>query len=282
MKVAVTGATGYVGKQVISCLGRLPVQIIGIARNIDDRLPDIGTGTWVELDLNKLPEHSYELIGSPDYLIHLAWDGLPKYQNRRHYEVELGIQYGFLKSLICDGLPSLLVAGTCFEYGMQSGSLTEKSDAKPSNPYGFAKNALREQLEFLGDEFDFKLTWARMFYTFGAGQSGASLYSQLVSAIERGDMSFAMSGGEQIRDFLSIEDAARYLVKLAMLNCDIGVVNVCSGSPMSVLRFVQKLLDKNNWDIELEVGKYPYPDYEPMAFWGDNSYLKSLVDNVSY
>ena len=26
---------------------------------------------------------------------------------------------------------------------------------------------------------------------------------------------------------------------------------------------------ENNWEIELNLGHYPYPGYEPMAFWGD-------------
>ena len=52
---------------------------------------------------------------------------------------------------------------------------------------------------------------------------------------------------------------------------------MCSGDPISVRDLVNSWLDENNWDIELNLGFYPYPNYEPMHFWGDSSYLESLV-----
>jgi dTDP-6-deoxy-L-talose 4-dehydrogenase (NAD+) len=61
-----------------------------------------------------------ELAGH-DVLLHLAWDGLPNYRSLRHFEQELPAQYAFLRSVIAAGLKSLMVTGTCFEYGMQSG-----------------------------------------------------------------------------------------------------------------------------------------------------------------
>ena len=54
-----------------------------------------------------------------------------------------------------------------------------------------------------------------------------------------------------------------------MAQHDIGAVNICSGKPISVRRLVEQWLDENNYKIELNLGHYPYPDYEPMAFWGE-------------
>ena len=58
---------------------------------------------------------------------------------------------------------------------------------------------------------------------------------------------------------------------------DIGVINICSGEPISIRDLVEKWLNENNWDIELTLGFYPYSDYEPRNFWGDPSYLKSFM-----
>src|ERR1019366_10711493 len=139
---------------------------------------------------------------------------------------ELPAQYRFLKALVESGLKNLLVTGTCFEYGMRSGPLREDAEARPDNPYGFAKDTLRRELEYLQQVRPFNLTWARLFYLYGEGQAENSLLPQLKKAVERGDRAFNMSGGEQLRDYLPVADVVGYLVSLAMTFRDNGVVNV--------------------------------------------------------
>ena len=36
-------------------------------------------------------------------------------------------------------------------------------------------------------------------------------------------------------------------------------------------------LKKTNKRINLNLGHYPYPEYEPMEFWGDASKLTALI-----
>ena len=76
-----------------------------------------------------------------------------------------------------------------------------------------------------------------------------------------------------MRDYLHISEIARQIVRLAMSQRDTGVINICSGNPVSVRRLVEQWLRENNWEIELNLGYFPYPDYEPMAFWGDRHHL---------
>jgi hypothetical protein len=38
-------------------------------------------------------------------------------------------------------------------------------------------------------------------------------------------------------------------------------------------------LSERNKKIVLNTGYYPYSDYEPMSFWGDNNKLKSILSN---
>jgi nucleoside-diphosphate-sugar epimerase len=82
-----------------------------------------------------------------------------------------------------------------------------------------------------------------------------------------------MSGGEQLRDYLAVEQAADHLVALAGKRREHGIVNVCSGRPVSVRALVEGWIAANGWSIELDLGRYPYPAHEPMAFWGDATKL---------
>lgn len=277
MKVAVTGPTGFVGRHVVRELELRSISPILICQPSVEIPPAFARHANVQIDLKEMPAKAFDLMGQPDVLIHLAWGGLPNYKSLHHFEDELPAQYRFLKTLVESGLKNLLVTGTCFEYGMQSGPLSEHMEARPNNPYGFAKDMLRRQLEYLQQVTQFNLTWTRLFYLYGEGQAENSLLPQLKRAVERGDRIFKMSDGEQLRDYLPISEVAKLLVSLAMAGRDNGVVNVCSGKPISVRKLVEGWIRENGWSIDLNLGHYPYPDYEPMAFWGNRDKLTQCV-----
>lgn len=277
MKIAVTGASGFVGRAVLTELARRGVETV-----VASACSNVGSITAqgftnIGIDIHDPPPDAFERLGCPDVLIHLAWGGLPNYRSLHHIEQELPAQYRFLATLVKSGLRSLVVAGTCFEYGMQSGPLSEDLPTRPDNPYGFAKDTLHRQLAFLKDRHPFALTWARLFYLYGEGQADTSLLPQLRKAVAQGEKLFNMSGGEQLRDYLSVEVAARDLVSLALAKRDVGPINVCSGRPASIRRLVEGWIHDNGWTIDLKLGYYPYPDYEPLAFWGDARKLFEIV-----
>ena len=276
MKIAVTGASGFIGRHVLTSLLKHRIDIIAVTRNATQLAGLSQYVRIVEMDIAHPSINCYERLDYPDILIHLAWDGLPHYKSLHHFETELPRQYHFLKTMIEGGLPSLLVTGTCFEYGMQSGPLSAEMQTQPNNPYGYAKDALRKQLIFLQAIKPFNLAWARLFYMYGEGQSNSSLYPLLKESILRKDKIFNMSGGEQLRDYLSIDEVASRIIRLAMSGCNTGAINICSGKPVSVRSLVERWLQENDWKIELNLGHYPYPDYEPMAFWGDSSQIDAI------
>jgi dTDP-6-deoxy-L-talose 4-dehydrogenase (NAD+) len=132
-----------------------------------------------------------------------------------------------------------------------------------------AKDNLRKSLQELQGLFTLK--WIRLFYMYGKRQNPNSLLSQLDTALANNDNEFNMSGGEQVRDFLPVEKVAEYIVKIAMQNNVTGVINCCSGQPVTVKQFVYDYLQQKNQRIKLNLGYYPYPDFEPMQFWGDTT-----------
>jgi nucleoside-diphosphate-sugar epimerase len=269
MKIAVTGASGFVGHYVVSELLDRSLPVTLVARDSSKLCGSLNYHNVTIIDFHNPPSNSYELMGSPDVLIHLAWSGLPNYMSFHHFEEELPKQFQFLKKLIQSGLKNLLVTGTCFEYGMQSGSLSEDLRSHPTTSYGFAKDMLRCQLEYLQQVHPFNFTWTRLFYLYGDGQAKNSLFPQLRRAVEQNEGFFNMSGGEQLRDYLPVAEVAKYLVSLATMMQNYGIINVCSGNPISIRKLVEDWISKNGWSIDLNLGYYPYPYYEPMAFWGD-------------
>ena len=278
MKVAVTGASGFVGGHVLDALAQhSDVEIIALSRRpvSSERLQS--GASWMPIDIARPSSDTFTRIGRPDVLIHLAWDGLPNYQSPRHLEVELPAQTAFLSGLVEAGLPSMLVTGTCYEYGMLDGELVEGASGALTNVYAKAKVALHDRLNALQERSPFALNWPRLFYMWGPGQSPGSLFPLLQAAIERGDERFPMSKGDQVRDYLPVQEVARILVELALRREDQGTVNVCSGQPISVRELVEGWLKTYNWHIELEPGVFPYPEHEPFAFWGSTRKLESIL-----
>jgi dTDP-6-deoxy-L-talose 4-dehydrogenase (NAD+) len=140
-----------------------------------------------------------------------------------------------------------------------------------------AKNTLRVFLQNLQQVQPFTLQWARLFYLHGEGQNPNSLLAALDRAIDAGDDSFNMSAGEQLRDYLAIETAAGYLAAILQQRKFDGVINCASGQPISVRALVEQRLQARGSSIRLNLGHYPYPTHEPMAFWGVTDRLQQLL-----
>ena len=277
MNVAVTGAAGFVGRHVVAQLEKRGCSPTLLCRPGSPLLDGRSGHPAVPIDIVNAPTDAYDRLGRPQVLIHLAWGGLPNYSSPHHLDQELPAHRSFLEGLLDAGLRSVTVTGTCLEYGMQSGALREEMPTTPVTAYGKAKDALRIELERRRRRRPFNLTWARFFYLYGEGQAPGSLLPQLEAAIARGDRSFDMSGGEQLRDYLPVEEAAGYLVELALDGRDNGIVNVCSGRPISVRAVVEGVVATHGSSIELNLGHFPYPEYEPMAFWGDRTKLNRCL-----
>lgn len=284
MRILVTGATGFIGNYVVEELLNRGYEVIATGRSKSkaEQYHWFTMVTFITLNLeDKLDVCFFDFFQRPDSVIHLSWEGLPNYKQLFHFEKELSKQYQFIKKLVEDGIKNITITGTCFEYGMQEGELSEELDTKPANPYSFAKDALRKQLTFLQTIVHFELKWIRLFYMYGKGQNANSILSQLQLAIDNKETTFNMSKGEQLRDYLPVEIVAKNIVSIALQNNTQGIINCCSGTPISIKELINDYLKKNNAQINLNLGYYPYPDYEPLAFWGNTSKLKKIITHES-
>lgn len=279
MKVLVTGATGFLGKYVIEYLLSKDIYIIATGlEKCDDFITSSKKLAYIQYDINSsVNENTYKLFHSPDIMLHMAWEGLSDYKSSALVEKTLVAHSAFLRNIIDKGLKNLAVTGTCLEYGLKEGCLNEETPTEPVTNYGIAKDTLRKFLQQLKVQYRFNFNWLRLFYMYGQGQHPKSLIPQLEQAILNKQPSFDMSKGDQQRDYLPVEKVAEYIVDIALKQKDFGVVNCCSGKPVTVKSFAEEYLSKKNAKIQLNLGAHPYPDYEPFAFWGDNSKLKKLL-----
>jgi dTDP-6-deoxy-L-talose 4-dehydrogenase (NAD+) len=276
-RIAVTGASGFLGQHVLRALVARGARPLACCRS---RAAAARLAGWCDVtvcDPSRPPSVGLDELGQPDTVLHLAWEGLPDYHGMHHIEQVQSWHYPWLAGLVRAGLPRLLVVGTCLEYGLAAGALSETLPPQPVTAYGVAKHALQQALTCLQRERPFALGWLRLFYTWGEGQAPNALYSQFRRALEAGETRFPMSAGEQLRDYLPVATLADHLARLALSRREPGVMNVCSGEPVSVRRLVEGWNAAAPRPLELELGRFPYPDHEALAFWGDPGRLQAFL-----
>ena len=279
MKILVTGATGGLGNTIIENLLKRGIDVIATSRDEQKAKQSdfYSKVTYLPLDIYEdTTEDLFVYFQKPDAIIHCAWEklGAAEYKNPLHTSLILGKHKAFLTNLINNGLTDVTVVGTCYEYGLREGVLSEEMPSDPTVEYSLSKNLLREYLEEHAFTNKPLIKWVRVFYVFGEVKGRKNLYTHLVEAVNRGDESFNMSGGEQIRDFLTSEEVANIIVRIAIQKKVYGIINCCSGKPVKLRTMIEDFLTTNQYHIKLNLGFYPYPDYEPMETWGSIEKLK--------
>jgi dTDP-6-deoxy-L-talose 4-dehydrogenase (NAD+) len=274
--IFLTGGTGFIGRHVARALCAEGLPVRALVRDPLEAAKVLPVGVeLVRGDIHAEPSNAAAAAMDCGTLVHLAWPGLPNYKESYHLTRNLIADLRFLASVVERGVGHVLVAGTCLEYGMQYGPLEEDAETSPTTPYGLAKDTVHRVLAGLARQDGFRLQWLRLFYTYGEGQNPRSLLAQLDAALARGDESFDMSAGEQLRDYLAVEVIARIVAQLVQRPDVDGAINCCSGRPTSVRRLVEERVRERGASLRLNLGRFAYPEYEPLAFWGIPRKLRS-------
>jgi dTDP-6-deoxy-L-talose 4-dehydrogenase (NAD+) len=269
--VLLTGGTGFVGRHVRVVLARRNVNVRLVSRTHPGSIHPNEV-----LTISEIGQISERELQDCEVLLHLAWGSLNDFKSEDHLVKVLPEQITFLGKVLGSGIKHIVVAGTCLEYGARSGKLTEGLLPEPTIPYGIAKNDLRSWM-FEHLPIGVSLTWCRIFYPYGPGQSSSSLYTSVIRACELGTP-LHMSHGKQKRDFLQVERLAEILVELSVAKRFNGIVNVGSGVPRSVDELVEEIVGSAGLPLKSIVRDLDTPENEPRDFWASTEVLSRLLE----
>lgn len=279
MSILITGANGYLGKHLVNEFIDINDKVI--LTKTDDKFVNLNKKfTWKKFNIYENKEEIYNYLEKPKTLIHLVWDGLSlrNYDSNIHVN-QINYHYNFIESLVSKGLKNIVIVGTCFEYGNYNGEIDEKFLPKPVTKYGQAKNALRIKLESLKKKYNFNLSWLRLFYFYGGEKNYRDLWGNLNYAIENEKKFFEISEGNQLRDYLHINQVTKYIKIITINNKDYGILNICSNKPISIKNLIYSWKTKYRWKIKIVTNIVTIKKYENNDFWGSNKKLQNILNN---
>lgn len=274
MKVLVTGANGYIGRFVVKALIDKGAKVIAcdiVTDDVDERA-DRKT-----LNLFELPEGNvYEQLGSPDVCLHMAWrNGFV--HNSPTQMGDLSAHYRFLTAMIDGGLKQLAVMGSMHEVGYWEGAINVNTPCNPISMYGIAKDALRRSMIQYCKQKDCILQWLRGYYILGDDKKNNSIFCKLLLAAEGGKKTFPFTTGKNKYDFITVDELAQQISAAVMQSEISGIINCCSGKPMSLADRVEQFIKDNHLDIKLEYGAFPDRPYDSPCVYGDASKIQEIM-----
>lgn len=279
MKVLVTGADGFIGSTVVRKLLDAGHQVGALVRGTPlKRLSPLGSRIDVlRGDLSAANNDALRIIADwqPEGCIHLAWYAEPgKYLESRQNLASLAGSLKLLDALIDCGCKQFVGAGTCAEYANSDQPFVEDSPTAPTTLYAACKLGLCLAGEQLSHQGLINCAWGRVFYLYGVGEDPRRMVPALVRALLQ-DRTFDATAGEQVRDYLHVDDVAQAFVTMLLQRAS-GTYNIASALPLPIAELMRTIGGILGKEELIRLGTVPYRKWEPPFISGANDRLRSL------
>ncbi len=276
--ILLTGASGYIGKFAIKHLldGGNVVHAVSSKPFEGDSPANVA---WHQADLLS-PVETENLIKSvrPTHLLHFAWFvehgkfwNAP--ENLQWLESSLHLAAKFVEN----GGRRMVAAGTCAEYdwAQQSPFAERTLPSHPQTLYGKAKRDMATALENLAAVSEFSFASGKIFFPFGADEQPSRLIPSVIRSL-LADEPAAISHGNQVRDYIFVEDIAEAFA--ALLACEVeGAVNIASGRNTRLLEIVTDIAEIIGKPELLQIGVMQVSPNEPPEIAANVARLRSEV-----
>ncbi len=250
MKYVVTGGAGFIGSHIVKFLVEEKHTVIVI-----DNL-QVGTKKRLESIKEKIDFHQTDILnfdevekivqGADGVFHQAALTSLPEsFEKPEEYHnvnvngteniFKLSKKYGF----------KVVYASSSSVYGeVKKIPISENFEKNPLNPY--AETKLQDELLALKySKLGSKIIGLRYFNVFGKGQTGsyAGVITKFINKVIQKEAPEIFGEGNQIRDFVSVEDVVQANYLAMTNNVSAGFFNIGTGKTYSILEIAEIIIN---------------------------------------
>jgi len=247
MTIVLTGASGFVGRQILRALLVQGCSVRAVVRD-PGRLTQFAGDARIQIfkteDLFQEPVVRLEqLLRGADAVIHTAWYAEPgEYlTSLRNIDCLKGT-LALARAFVAVNGKRFVGVGSCAEYDLTVGDISVDTPLVPQSLYAACKASAFQVLQHYLVGCGVSFAWCRLFYLYGEGEDERRLIPYLRRQLRAGE-EVLLTRGEQVRDFLDVAEAGR-LIAAAATSEHQGAINICSGEGITVRELAESVADE--------------------------------------
>ena len=286
--VVVTGGSGFIGSHLVRRLAQAGSSVHVLLRERNDAPRLAAVDSRIKLWRGDVTDYASVLeccrSVRPEAVVHLAadttvrrgasWDAV-----LRSVHVNLtGTLHVLRATAESGGRPAVFVrAGGLEEYGTADVPFDEALRERPSSPYSASQVAATHYAQMLQRHVDFAIVTLRPALVYGPGQSSDFLIPSLISSCLRGEP-FAMSDGEQHREFVYIDDVIdAFMAAMTRPNLEGTIMNIGPGVEHRIRDVAKAIVEIIGTPDLLRLGAQPGRSSDLVHLVAKNQRAKALL-----
>ncbi len=260
-KALVTGATGFIGRNLVRLLVKNGIDVIAVGRKSANWSGlSCNIFSMYEFDLENL-SHLPDLVPDRDIecVFHLAWQGVSD-GDAKDYNVQLGnVNYtlDLVEAAHKMNIGKFLIAGSIHEYEVMVEMIGKERTSNLVNMYKTSKLASHWMGKALAGSYGIKFFCPLIINAYGEGECSFRLINSFIRKMMNGE-TMDLSDGTQLYDFVHVSDVAKALYLIAEKGVDGRDYIIGSGSSKPLREYLEEAYAIIKKSVVKNVGKPNY------------------------